>query len=995
MLFGMSQPNVLLYQQVAAVAVAQLVPLLDTVVLGEGYDVLDYPEDAASILLSSVYGTADGRAGNGTFTPYTPPLSTETAVTVADGTYPAQSPGARVDHASVKLILKTPRVILGSTYLLSTIAPVFGSAVTTSSADRTLVTITGGATTDFRAAGIRPGDTILLTSSNASPEQSVVRTVASVGEPNAAGLIESGNEVKLRLTAELPASGTGAGQWVYNASGECRIERQITTSTVTSTSTITFPEPGSDTLAIKGGITITTDVTPLPTVADPVPATVTGARMVAYSQLYLSYRARRLDLQRLMKFTSNELQTVNGLPTVVGVGKIDARNPLAVAIKVALANSGAYPVYGYGVASNDSVGHANARSAIGHRAMYATVPLTTDVSIHAEYKTYHVNRADPNYVVANGVRQRFGMNIGSVPIPTASTISAASITGVSAAPGASTGKYRTITIDDNATATVNFRNVVPGDTVIIGLTPSAAAWQNRRGSHTVGHVNSSQDYPASGDDAILEVIPGSTRWDDTVGATSGDIEFQVKSPTGEIKVSNLASTAVSTGAGPTLGTVRYDMLAPTLVGGPYTVAYVESASIPAVTVQIAGFAITITFNGTSHTHTNIAAAVNAHPVVSKLLTAVVTAGGTQVAVAATQSPVAPAAIEPGSGTCPAVIGVNNNLYLQLDDASAHFLTDSVKPGDVLEIPADPNNYASDAFSGRTLSFTIAAVPNENRLLIVNGGDDTASASKELPHFFARDLPDRYIDNTAPNSIHYRVRRLLSKDEQVLALASVAASVRSKRLVLVLPDQISVNELTDGSLPRSSSAVPAVAGDQPGFYAAAAVGGAIAGTPVQQGFSGYGFNGFKALRNSQGYFDERQLALLAEAGLFVFVNETEDSLPVPLHQVTTDPSSIYSQELSCVKNLDYVSIFFLEILRRFLGRFNVTPDTINKVRSALDTNRLLLEGQKIDGLGAPLVSSTITSVAQSAVSADRIDIFMTVQIPVPLNVVALYLVTGGT
>ena len=48
------------------------------------------------------------------------------------------------------------------------------------------------------------------------------------------------------------------------------------------------------------------------------------------------------------------------------------------------------------------------------------------------------------------------------------------------------------------------------------------------------------------------------------------------------------------------------------VGGPYTVVYVASPGLPAVTVSIAGFAITVTVDGATHTHTASTAGAHTH-----------------------------------------------------------------------------------------------------------------------------------------------------------------------------------------------------------------------------------------------------------------------------------------------------------------------------------------------------------------------------------------------
>lgn len=1078
----MARPLVLIFQELASPQATPNTPDLNTIVVGPAYDLFDYPDDAATILLPSTYGQLEAHAGNGTYPGYQPPATGSDAVTVLDGGYPGQSAGSKVDHASVKAVLRLPRVVLGSTYLGAGVAPVFGGSVTTTTADRTLVTITGGVTTDFVAAGIQPGDRVVMTSSQAGVEQTVVRVVQSVGEPNGSGLVAPGNENKLRLTQQLPDSGAGLGQWTYDANGEIRVERTLATQELLdpTDSIVTFPEPGSDKLVIKGGVGLSVQLTPAATVAVPAPATTTVTRTLSYAEVYLAYRALRQDLQEVGSVTSDDIRVVGGVSTLVGLGKIDARNPLAVGAFLALQNGGTVPIYYFGVATDDAAGHTSARGAMSNRRdLYCFVPMTQDLNVHAAYKAEFDQMADPNFAQTNGVIQKFRIVLGSIPLPTTETIYSGSISGVAQQPtGVNTNRYRTVSIAAVSTGSIGVRAVLPGDTVTFGLTPSSSDWQNRRGTHTVSHVNSSKDYPNPGDPSAFEVVPGSSRWDDSAGAVAGDIELLIRAPDGTVKVSNLARVDVSTGAGGTLGTVRYAMKNPTVVGGPYTVLYVASPGLPAVAVTIAGFAITVTVDGTTHTHTQVVNAVNAHPVVSALLLATVQAGGGQVVEPSSQATRDPIAGQTGAaanivagaavgnmrvtgltgmtalsvgnyltisgaasganngtfliaafnnansvdvvnagavipdanngalawterrpytsvvpvvGSCTATVALNDDLFNRLEDGSATFLSAGVLPGDTVEFPLDPNNYGPTAFEGRVLSYKVSTVQNENRLLIANGEDDTGSVAKELPHFFARDLQDRYIDNTTPNAQNYRILRALSLEDQILALVTIAQSVRSKRLTIMWPDQVEVSDLRDGSLPRAVPTTRTLAGLQPSFYLACAVGGVIAGIPPQAGLTNGTFIGFTKLVHAQGYFSEPQLSRLSDGGLFVCVQRTPGALPECIHQLTTDPTAIEVGELSVVKNVDFLSKFFQDILETFIGQYNVLPETINEISRAVSDGAEQLKGRRVARFGPPLLEGSITSIGVSEFSADRIELFFNGKVPKPLNTVAFHLV----
>lgn len=1098
-------PLILIFLEAAQVSATPETPDLNAVIVGPAYDVLDYQDDGDQVLLTSAYGQLESGGA------YAPPVSGTDAIVVLDGGYPGQSAGAKVDHASVRFQLRAPRVILGSTYLNGSIAPVLGTSVTTDPDDRTLVALVSPSA-NFVTAGVQPGDRVVLTSTLG---QVAVRTVASVGEPNSDGLVTPGNETYLRVTQQLPApnvaatgsltfpagslindgetftlndginsatvfefnSGGGvtggnvgitytgsetaaqirdlartaingvgstlritasnlssagltlvndvggeagnqlvtdtiadagfthtgmsggtstADQWTYNGLGECRVERLLGSQALSDPSgtLVTFPEPGSDKLVVRGGVTVSTSITPAATVSVPSPLPSIVTRAVSYTQLYLSYRALRQDLQRLGRAVQSDQQTVGGIPVIRGIGKYDSRNPLAVGVKLALDNAGNSPIFYWGVSADDSTGYANSRARLASRGdVYCSVALTQDINVHAAYNAAYVQSADPTHARDKGVLQRFRMHLGSVPLPTAATVYEGSISGVSQLVGAAvTNRYRTVSIAAASTGSVNVRTVLPGDSVTIGLARTGEpTWQNRRGTSLVAHVNSSRDYPLSGDPSSIEVQPTGSRWDDASPSSADDIEIVIKGPDGSVKVSNLAETSIDTGSAGTLGTIRYVMKNPTITGGPYTIIYVTSGNADhAISITIVGFVITITL-GSLATHAELQAAVSANPSLSALLTASVTTGGGNAVIPASQAPSGPVPVVPLTGSCVANVVVNDALYNQLEDASATFLAAGVRPGDSLEIPLDPNNYGPTGYDGRVLRFTVGTVLNENRLRIANGFDDEASLARELPHFFSRDLPDRFIDNTAPNALAYRVRRTLSADDQVTTLMAVAQSVRSKRLAIMWPDRVGVSDLRDGSLARSVPSVRTLAGTQPSWALACAVAGVIAGTPAQMGLTNGSFIGFDSLVNSGDVFSPEQLSQISDGGFFLCTQEAEGALPECLHQLTTDPSTLETGEVSVVKNIDFIAIFFQQLLKRYLGKYNNIPEALNEIYRSVSDSTELLKGRFIARLGPPLLSGNIVSLAPSSSAADTVEMFYEGKVPRPLNNIAFHLV----
>ena len=57
-----------------------------------------------------------------------------------------------------------------------------------------------------------------------------------------------------------------------------------------------------------------------------------------------------------------------------------------------------------------------------------------------------------------------------------------------------------------------------------------------------------------------------------------------------------------------------------------------------------------------------------------------------------------------------------------------------------------------------------------------------------------------------------------------------------------------------------------------------------------------------------------------------------------------------------------------------------------IRQALNTGITSLRLQRVAKIGAPINEASLTSVAISEASADRVEVFMTGELPVPLNVI---------
>jgi hypothetical protein len=282
----------------------------------------------------------------------------------------------------------------------------------------------------------------------------------------------------------------------------------------------------------------------------------------------------------------------------------------------------------------------------------------------------------------------------------------------------------------------------------------------------------------------------------------------------------------------------------------------------------------------------------------------------------------------------------------LTASNATFMSDGIVPGDLVVVSA------STGTPTQVGSLQVKQILNNQQLVVAATGTATA--------------------------VSYFVNRTLTKAQKATAVAAASTTFGDKRVVHVQPDTVGIT-------------VGGVIEYLPGYYLCAALGGMVAGFPVQQGFTNIGVAGVSDLKNSNFYFTRAQMDQMASVGTFLFVQATQGSIPYVRHELTTDVSVLQYRELLCVKNWDWLSYAYSAVLAPFIGRWNITTDTLNTIRQTIVSASNQYISQKLPKIGAPLLGYTINSLIQDATSKDQVDVNMTIEIVYPLNYLALYLV----
>lgn len=293
--------------------------------------------------------------------------------------------------------------------------------------------------------------------------------------------------------------------------------------------------------------------------------------------------------------------------------------------------------------------------------------------------------------------------------------------------------------------------------------------------------------------------------------------------------------------------------------------------------------------------------------------------------------------------------VGSDKYLQ--DLTETFVSKGVTPGDIVVITA------SGSANVAVGSWVVTEVVNDT-VLSLDGFDANG------------------IANT--NTLTYYVIRNLTRTQRATQVALNSAVFGSNRFWHIQPDIVGVS-------------VQGITKFLPGYYLCAALGGITSGFPVQQGFTNISVAGITDLQNSNFYFNRDELNLMAEAGVCLFVQDTQGGTPYCRHALTTDMTVLEYREILKVKNWDFLSFYFYDKLKGFIGTWNITPDTLSNMKQVLNASIELLKGQKLPKIGPPLLSGTILLLQQNAVNKDNIDIRLQIEIVSPNNYTNLYLV----
>ena len=281
-------------------------------------------------------------------------------------------------------------------------------------------------------------------------------------------------------------------------------------------------------------------------------------------------------------------------------------------------------------------------------------------------------------------------------------------------------------------------------------------------------------------------------------------------------------------------------------------------------------------------------------------------------------------------------------YTLLTVSGATFITDGIRPTDQVFI----NFRLSPADVVIWDTYTVGSVLSNTTLLLTT---PVPSPGYSVP-------------------IKIQINRVYTKDEQAANLAAAGSSFDDRRVRNVFPDYGISNGVS-----------------LPGYHIAAALAGLRASVVPHQGLTNSPVIGFDTLPEVVTYFNQSQLNVIAGAGNWIVAQNVLGSSVYVRQQLTTNTTSVNTQEDSITTNVDNISYTLQAALAPYIGTWNNNSHALIAIRDTVQATLTDLQTLTFtERAGNQISSFTINSIAADTVYLDRLNINITLGVPAPIN-----------
>jgi hypothetical protein len=298
--------------------------------------------------------------------------------------------------------------------------------------------------------------------------------------------------------------------------------------------------------------------------------------------------------------------------------------------------------------------------------------------------------------------------------------------------------------------------------------------------------------------------------------------------------------------------------------------------------------------------------------------------------------------------------VSGTQYKLVTVAGAKFVDDGVRPNDSIRL-----NFRLNADGKMIYDEYIVDRVRTNTSLIIT----------------------RALSSPINSPTKVQVVRNYTKSERAYNIAKVGGEFNNRRVRVVFPDTYKY-----GSIVKQ------------GYFAAAGLAGLRSGVVPHQGLTNSQFLGATDLSKVVLEFSQDDLNTMAEQGIWLITQEVIGATPYVRHQLTTDESNLNTSEDSITTNVDNISYALKKTLAPFIGRYNINPQNIITVRTAIASELTFRANSTWTyRAGNQLVSfnskTDIVRIEQNSTYRDRIDVEVRLHVPYPMNYISLKLIAG--
>jgi hypothetical protein len=234
--------------------------------------------------------------------------------------------------------------------------------------------------------------------------------------------------------------------------------------------------------------------------------------------------------------------------------------------------------------------------------------------------------------------------------------------------------------------------------------------------------------------------------------------------------------------------------------------------------------------------------------------------------------------------------------------------------------------------------------------------------------------------TQTHAVAYRVIRPLQRTEIIDLAEADRLALDDRRAWMMIPDIVKYD--FEGNVTVAGSNLQTY--DLPGFIRGAHVAGLRTIVLANQSLTNFVLTNFTGARHTNDLFTRAEIDDLIKNGIDLAV--IEGSSLRSLRALTTDASTLGNAEQSIVSTVDFGVKKLRRVLRQFIGVYNVTDNTLQQLRLAVQGVEADLRSSRSDRTGPVVQRIDIVSLERHETFKDRVVGTFRFVIAAPLNVI---------